>query len=179
MQTTQRIHQILTKHQVLLEPLTNLPPARQVLHQGFDHTIDLLPEAQVPSGRVSYRMSTLELEELKKQLKSIYQEIGSACTSTSIYAPPVLSARKANGTLRLCVDYRALNRYTKRVEFPLPNIDTILDALGGSKIFTALDLAQGYHQIRTEEKDVDKTAFKTQFGRIRIRRATLWPHGRS
>ena len=167
-QTTQRIHEILTKHQVLLEPLTDLPPARP----GFDHTIDLLPEAQVPPGRV-YRMSTLELEELKKQLKE-YLSKNWIRTSTSMYAAPVLFARKANGTLRLCVDYRALNKYTKRVEFPLPNIDTILDTLGGSQIFTALDLAQGYHQIRVEEKDVHKTAFKTQFGLFEF---TVLPFG--
>ena len=70
--------------------------------------------------------------------------------------------------------YRALNKYTKRVEFPLPNIDTILDTLGGSKIFTALDLAQGCHQIRVEEKDVHKTAFKTQFGLFEF---TVLPFG--
>ena len=51
----------------------------------------------------------------------------------------------------MCIDYRQLNRYTKRVELPLPNIDTILDTLGESKIFSALDLAQGYHQVRNHE----------------------------
>ena len=90
-QTTQRIHQILTKHQVLLEPLTDLPPARP----GFDHTIDLLPEAQVPPGRV-YRMSTLELEELKKQLKE-YLSKNWIRTSTSMYAAPSYLLEKLTG----------------------------------------------------------------------------------
>ena len=57
---------------------------------------------------------------------------------------------------------RKLNRYTKRVEFPLPNIDTILDTLGESKKFSALDLAQGYHQVRIHEPDIHKTALKPQ-----------------
>jgi hypothetical protein len=91
-----------------------------------------------------------------------------------MYAAPVLFARKANGQLRMCIDYRQLNRYTKRVEFPLPNIDTILDTLGESKIFSALDLAQGYHQVRIHEPDIHKTAFKTQFGLFEF---TVLPFG--
>jgi hypothetical protein len=82
----------------------------------------------------------------------------------SNFAAPILFQRKADGSLRLCVDYRGLNRYTKRVEFPLPHIDTLLDQLAGSNVYTALDLAQGYHQVRVKEEDIYKTAFKTQYG---------------
>ena len=65
----------------------------------------------------------------------------------------------------MCVDYRQLNKYTKRVEFPLPHIDTLLDQLTGSQVYTALDVAQGYHQLlRVKDEDVYKTAFKTQYG---------------
>ena len=84
--------------------------------------------------------------------------------STSEYVAPILFAKNADGSLRLCVDYRGLNRITKKVQFPLPNIDTLLDSFEGSTIFTALDLAQGYHQLRVAEQDIHKTAFKTQYG---------------
>ena len=105
----------------------------------------------------------MELEELKKQPKN-YLSKDWISVSTSMYAAPVLFARKANGSLRMCVDYRKLNQYTKRVEFPLPNIDTILDTLGGSKYFTALDMAQGYHQVQVRPQDRHLTALKTQYG---------------
>ena len=155
---TLRVQQLLNKHNTILAPLEGLPPPRP----GFDHEIHLAPEARVPPGKV-YRMSTMELEELKTQLKN-YVSKDWISVSTSMYAAPVLFARKANGSLRMCVDYRKLNQYTKRVEFPLPNIDTILDTLGGSKYFTALDLAQGYHQVQVRPQDRHLTAFKTQYG---------------
>ena len=131
----------MQEFKVLLEPLNDLPPSRP----NFDHKIEMLPNAPVTASRV-YKMSTLELQELKRQLHD-YLSKNWIQVSQSMYAAPVLFARKANGQLRMCIDYRQLNRYTKRVEFPLPNIDTILDTLGESKIFSALDLAQGYNQF--------------------------------
>ena len=133
----------------------------------------MLPNAQVPAGRV-YKMSTLEIQELKRQLQD-YTSKNWIRVSQSMYAASVLFARKANGQLSMCIDYRQLNRYTKRVEFPLLNIGTILDTLGESKIFSALDLTQGYHQVRIHEvPDIHKTAFKTQFGLFEF---TVLPFG--
>ena len=153
-----KLQKLLSKHHKILQQLNELPPSRP----GFDHTIDTFPDSDVPTGKV-YRMSPLETNELKRQLTE-YIEKGWIRISTSEYAAPILFAKKADGSLRLCVDYRGLNKITKKVQFPLPNIDTLLDSFAGATVFTALDLAQGYHQLRVSEKDIHKTAFKTQFG---------------
>jgi len=153
-----QLQKLLGHHKRILQPLKDLPPKRP----EFDHAIDVLPDSEIPAGKV-YRMSPLELSELKRQLTE-YLDKGWIRVSTSEYAAPILFAKKADGSLRLCVDYRGLNKITKKVQFPLPNIDTLLDSFAGSTVFTALDLAQGYHQLRVKEDDIHKTAFKTQFG---------------
>ena len=89
--------------------------------------------------------------------------------SKSPHAAPVLFVRKKNGALRLCVDYRALNSQTVRDRFPLPRIDDMLDRLHGATVFSNLDLAQGYHQVRIAPDDVPKTAFTTQFGHFEFK----------
>ena len=96
-------------------------------------------------------MFIAELEELRKQLDA-YLSKNWIRFSTSNFAAPVLVQRIADGSLRLCVDYRQLNKYTKRVEFQLPHIDILLDQLAGSQVYTTLDLAQGYHQLRVKKK---------------------------
>lgn len=82
----------------------------------------------------------------------------------SSYASPIVLVRKADGGLRLCVDYRKLNSKTSRDAFPLPRIDESLDALGGAQVFLTIDLASGYRQVAVHEKDRHKTAFTTPFG---------------
>ena len=72
--------------------------------------------------------------------------------------------RKANGGLRLCIDYRHLNKYTKKVNYPLPNVDMLLDTLSGSRIFSALDCSQGFHQLRIDPDSQEMTNFITQYG---------------
>lgn len=71
---------------------------------------------------------------------------------------------KQNGSLRGVVDYRALNRITKRNRSPVPHIDGIFDRLGGYQLFYRMDLKIGYHQIRVRPEDIEKTAFKTKYG---------------
>ena len=61
--------------------------------------------------------------------------------------------------MRLCVDYRALNKRTRKDAYPLPRIDEALDSLGGAKCFTSLDLVQGYHQVAVDKENIPKTAF--------------------
>jgi hypothetical protein len=156
---TEQIKTILAKFD-LTETLTELPPSRG----NYDHRIPFKPNATPPSGRI-YKMSPAELDELNKQLKT-YLEKHWIRGSDSQFAAPILFAKKADGSLRMCVDYRGLNKITRRSAYPLPLIDNMLDVLAGAKCFSKLDLAQGYHQIRMYEPDIHKTAFNCQFGQF-------------
>jgi hypothetical protein len=134
-----------------------LPPKRTV-----DHAIDLVPGTEPPS-RPIYKMSYMELDELKKQLVDLLKK-GYIKPSVSPFGAPVLFVHKKDGTLRLCVDYRALNKITIKNRYPLPRIDELIDRLVGAQYFTKIDLYSGYHQIRIKPEDVHKTAFRTRYG---------------
>lgn len=137
-----------------------LPPSRHV-----DHKIELEP-GHSPPFRSIYRLSYNELDELKTQLKYLLEK-GFIRPSKSPYGAPVLFVRQPDGDgwkMRLCVDYRALNKITIKNRYPLPLISESLDRLRGAKYFTKLDLAKGYHQIRIAEEDIPKTAFRTRYG---------------
>ena len=134
-----------------------LPPQRQL-----DHKIELVPGAE-PPHRAPYRMSPQGLDELKKQLRDLTEK-GYIQPSVSPFGAPVLFVPKKDGGVRMCVDYRALNRVTVHNRYPLPRIEDLLDRLQGAKLFTKIDLRSGYHQIRVHPSDVHKTAFRTRYG---------------
>ena len=141
---TAELHNVLKQHAQALQPLLYLPIQRP----DFDMNIDF--DGPIPHARV-YRMSTIELEELKKQLTD-YLDRGWIRPSTSEFSSGVLFAVKpGTNKLRLCTDYRGQNKYTKRIGYSLPNIDSILDKLGSNSCFTALDLASGFHQLRIKD----------------------------
>ncbi|BBG93431.1 transposable element gene, partial [Prunus dulcis] len=104
-----------------------------------------------------------ELKELKVQLQELVDK-GFIRPSFSPWGAPVLFVKKKDGTMRLCVDYRQLNKVTVRNKYPLPRIDDLFDQLRGAKVFSKIDLRSGYHQLRIKEEDVPKTAFRTRYG---------------
>jgi hypothetical protein len=142
---------------VFLEEVPGLPPRRDI-----DFSIELAPGA-VPVSRTPYRMSTPELVELKLQLKEMMDK-GYIRPNVSPWGAPVLFVKKKDGTLRLCIDYRQLNKVTIKNKYPLPRIDDLFDQLGGASIFSKIDLRSGYHQVRIKGEDIHKTAFRTRYG---------------
>ena len=134
-----------------------LPPQREV-----DHRIELIPGAE-PPHRAPYRMSPQGLDELRKQLKDLTEK-GYIRPSVSPFGAPVLFVPKKDGGVRMCVDYRALNKVTVHNRYPLPRIDELLDRLQGSRFFTKIDLRSGYYQIRMHPDSIQKTAFRTRYG---------------
>ena len=84
--------------------------------------------------------------------------------STSPWGAPMLFVNKKDGSLRLCIDYRQLNKVTIRNQYPLPRIDDLFDQLRGAKVFSKIDLRSGYHQLKVRREDVPKTAFRTRYG---------------
>eukprot|EP00253_Pinus_taeda_P028202 PITA_28202 len=142
---------------VFPEEIPGLPPKRDI-----DFTIELIPGA-APVSRTPYRMSIPELTELKMQLQELLDN-NYIRPSVSPWGAPVLFVRKKDGTLRMCIDYRQLNKLTIKNKYPLPRIDEIFDQVKGAKVFSKIDLRSGYHQIRIKDEDIAKTAFRTRYG---------------
>ena len=124
--------------------------------------IELVPGSK-PCFRPTYRMSPLELQEVRKQLDELLDK-GWIRPSVSPYRAPILFVRKKEGTLRMCVDYRELNKQTVKNRYPLLRQDELLDQLHGAKCFSKIDLQSGYHQVRVADQDISKAAFGTRFG---------------
>jgi Reverse transcriptase (RNA-dependent DNA polymerase)/gag-polyprotein putative aspartyl protease len=151
------IDQLLKEFEEVFNDPPGLPPMRTVAHVA-----PLTPGSRPPYRR-NYRMIEAERDELKKQLAELLEK-GLIRPSVSPFGSPVIFVRKPNGELRLCIDYRAVNKLTVRNRYPLPRIDDLLDQLKGAKCFSSMDLKAGYNQIRIHEDDVEKTAITTPFG---------------
>jgi len=105
-------------------------------------------------------MAPTELVELKRQLQELLDK-GLNRPSVSPWGAPVFFVRKKDGSLRLCIDYRELNRVTVKNKYPLPRIDDLFDQLAGATVFSKINLRTGYHQLKIKPEDVPKTAFQT------------------
>jgi hypothetical protein len=123
---------------VFLEDLLGMPPERKV-----EFAIELLPST-APISKRAYRVSGLELDELKKQIDEL-SEKGCIRPSTSPWAAPVLFVEKKDGTKRMCIDYRALNEVTIKNKYPLHRIEDLFYQLRGASVFSKIDLRSGYH----------------------------------
>ncbi|KAL6322424.1 hypothetical protein AAG906_008079 [Vitis piasezkii] len=134
-----------------------LPPRREE-----DHKIELEPGAK-PPAMGPYRMAPPELEELRRQLKELL-DAGFIQPSKAPYGAPVLFQKKHDGSLRMCIDYRALNKVTVKNKYPIPLIADLFDQLGRARYFTKLDLRSGYYQVRIAEGDEPKTTCVTRYG---------------
>ena len=119
--------------------------------------------SSTPISIPPYRMAPMELKELKIQLQDLVDK-GFIRPSVSSWGAPILFVKKKDETLRLCVDYRQLNRVTIKNKFPLPRIDDLFDQLQGARVFSKIDLRSGYHQLKIMKIDIPKTAFRTRYG---------------
>ncbi|GJX76357.1 putative reverse transcriptase domain-containing protein [Tanacetum coccineum] len=137
---------------VFPEDLPGLPPTRQVEFQ-----IDLIPGI-APVARAPYRLTPSEMKEFSKQLKELFDK-GFIRPSSSPWGAPVLFVKKKDGSFRMCIDYREVNKLTVKNRYPLPRIDDLFDQLQGSSVYSKIDMQSGYHQLRVREEDIPKTAF--------------------
>ncbi|GJV66217.1 reverse transcriptase domain-containing protein [Tanacetum coccineum] len=148
--------------EVFPEDLPGLPPTRQV-----EFHIELIPGA-APVARAPYRLAPAEMKELAEQLKELSDK-GFIRPSSSPWGAPILFVKKKDGSFRMCIDYRELNKLTVKNRYPLPRIDDLFDQLQGSSIYSKIDLRSGYHQLRVREEDIPKTAFRTRYGHYEFR----------
>jgi Reverse transcriptase (RNA-dependent DNA polymerase) len=122
-----------------------------------------LEEVAKPVAKPALRLSPAEMDDLKKQLSQLLEK-GLIRSSVSPWGAPVLFAPKKDGCLRMCLDYRALNKLTIKNKCPIPRIDEIFDRLQGAQYFTSLDLRNSYYQIRMKDADIPKTCIRTRYG---------------
>ncbi|CAI7888030.1 unnamed protein product [Closterium sp. NIES-53] len=134
-----------------------LPPYRTHQHEIVEEP------GSKPTFRAPYRLSPTELADMKKQIEYLLEK-RLIRPSTSPYGAPVLFTSKPDGSLRMCIDYRALNKQTIKNKYPIPRIDDLLDQLRGATVFSKLDLRSGYWQIRMADNSIHKTAFRTRYG---------------
>ncbi|GJR80179.1 putative reverse transcriptase domain-containing protein [Tanacetum coccineum] len=113
------------------------------------------------------------MQELSEQLQEL-QDKGFIRPSHSPWGSPVLFVKKKDGIMRMCIDYRELNKLTIKNRYPLPRIDDLFDQLQGARYFSKIDLRESYHQLRVHEDDIPKTAFRTRYGHFEF---TVMPFG--
>ena len=118
-------------------------------------------------------MTTQDLSELKLQLEELLAK-GHIHPSVSLWGAPVIFVKKKDGSLRLCIDYRQLNKVTVKNRYPLPRIDDLFDQMKGARVFSKIDLKSGYHQLRIQEADIYRTTFCTRYGHYEF---TVVPFG--
>ncbi|KAH0632992.1 hypothetical protein KY284_035778 [Solanum tuberosum] len=151
------IHVVSKFREVFPTDLSGMPADKYI-----DFCIDLEPGTR-PISIPPYRMAPAELRELKAQIQELLDK-GFIRPSAFPWGAPVLFVKKNDGSKRMCIDYRQLNRVTIRNKYMLPQIDDVFEQLQGASIFSKIDLRYGYHQLTIRPEDVPKTAFRTRYG---------------
>lgn len=121
-----------------------------------------------PISKAPYRLAPVELKELKEQLQDLLDK-GLIRPSVSPWGAPVLFVKKKNGSFRICINYKELNKVTIKNKYPLTRIDDLFDQLKGVAYFSKIDLRSGYHQLRIGEEHILKSAFRTRYGHYEFR----------
>ncbi|GJY84533.1 putative reverse transcriptase domain-containing protein [Tanacetum coccineum] len=140
--------------------------------QEIEFRIELIPRA-MPVAKSPYHLAPSELEELSGQIKEL-QDKGFIRPSSSPWGAPVLFVKKKDGSFRMCIDYKELNKLTVKNHYPLPRIDDLFDQLQGSQFFLKIDLRSGYHQLRVHKDNIPKTTFRTRYEHFKF---TVMPFG--
>ena len=148
---------LIEEYGSVFEPVGHFDTLQQ--QTGGEHLIRVDPTIPYKPPKRTYRLSPKEMEELKKQVSQLLA-LGMIEPANSPYGAPVLFVEKQDGSLRMCVDYRALNKITVKDRYPMPNVQDLFDQLKGAQVFSTLDLQQGYNQIKISEKDRPFTAFQ-------------------
>nr|GEZ92943.1 putative reverse transcriptase domain-containing protein [Tanacetum cinerariifolium] len=131
-------------------------------HKRVDMIHGRVPRV-APIARAPYRLAPSEMKELAEQLKELSDK-GFIRPSSSSWGASVMFVRKKDGSFQMCIDYRELNKLTVKNRYPLPRNDDLFDQLQGSSVYSKIDLRSGYHQLRVQEEDIPKTAFRTRYG---------------
>nr|GFC32305.1 putative reverse transcriptase domain-containing protein [Tanacetum cinerariifolium] len=126
-----------------------------------------------PVARAPYRLAPSGMKDLSEQLKELSDK-GFTRHSSSPWGAPVLFVKKKDGSFRMCIDYRELNKLTVKNRYPLPRIDDLFVQLQGSSVYSKLDLRTGYHQLRVREEDIPKTAFRTRYGHYEFQGSSVY-----
>jgi hypothetical protein len=162
-------HVVFEEFECVFREVLGLPRKRDI-----DFSINLMSGA-TPVSKTPYRMSTPELKELQMKLEELLNK-GYIHPSVSPWGSPILFMKKKDGTLRLCFDFRQLNKVTIKNKYHLPRIDDLFDQLKDAKIFSKIDHRSRYHQVRIKEEDINKTTFRTRYGHYEF---TVMPFGLS
>lgn len=152
------VQELIQKHEKVFQDL----PMKMLSKREIEHTI----EVKATSNTINIKPYQYPHHQ-KTEIERLVQDLlkcGIMSKSKSLYAALVVLVRKKDGSFRLCVDYRGLNKITIKSKFPIPFIDEMLDELNGAKYFSKLDLRSGYYQIRIRLEDVAKIAFRTHEG---------------
>ena len=153
----EKLQELLKEFDDVFEIPKELPP-----HRNFDHQIPLKEENVTVNIR-PYRYPPAQKDTIETMVKELLDS-GVIRPSNSPFSSPIVMVKKKDGSWRMCIDYRHLNKHTVKDKFPIPVIEELIDELQGAQVFSKLDLRSGYHQVRMCEKDVYKTAFRSHEG---------------